>query len=46
MALDDIAVGLLINSGTATLEEGLHRNVNNLVFSASPRLRVNQEKTH
>lgn len=35
-------VGLLINFGTATLKEGLHRVVNNLPSSASPRLRVNQ----
>ena len=35
-------VGLLINFGAATLKEGLHRIVNNLPSSASPRLRVNQ----
>ena len=35
-------VGLLINFGAATLKEGLHRIVNNLSPSASPRLRVNQ----
>lgn len=35
-------VGLLINFGAATLKEGLHRVVNNLQPSASPRLRVNQ----
>ena len=33
-------VGLLINFGAATLKEGLHRIVNNLSPSASPRLRV------
>lgn len=36
-------VGLLINCGAATLREGLHRIVNGLPASASPRLRVNQE---
>jgi iron complex transport system substrate-binding protein len=35
-------VGLLINFGAATLREGLHRIVNGLPPSASPRLRVNQ----
>ena len=35
-------VGLLINFGGNTLEEGLHRVVNDLHPSASPRLRVNQ----
>jgi len=35
-------VGLLINFGAATLTEGLHRIVNDLPPSASPRLRVNQ----
>ena len=34
-------VGLLINFGAATLKEGLHRLVNGLDPSASPRLRVN-----
>jgi iron complex transport system substrate-binding protein len=33
---------LLINFGAATLREGLHRIVNGLLPSASPRLRVNQ----
>jgi len=37
-------VGLLINFGAATLKEGLHRVVNNLPSSASPRLRVNQAR--
>ena len=37
-----LPVGLLINFGAATLKEGLHRIVNNLPSSASPRLRVNQ----
>jgi len=35
-------VGLLINFGAATLKDGLHRVVNGLSHSASPRLRVNQ----
>ena len=35
-------VGLLLNFGAPTLKEGLHRIVNNLSPSASPRLRVNQ----
>jgi hypothetical protein len=35
-------VGLLINFGAAPLREGLHRIVNGLPASASPRLRVNQ----
>lgn len=39
------SVGLLINFGQATLKEGLHRIVNNLTPSASPRLRVNQPAT-
>ena len=34
-------VGLLINFGAMTLKEGLHRIVNDLSPSASPRLRVN-----
>jgi iron complex transport system substrate-binding protein len=34
-------VGLLINFGAPTLKDGLHRVVNNLEPSASPRLRVN-----
>ena len=38
------SVGLLINFGGATLKEGLHRIVNNLSPSASPRLRVNQNQ--
>jgi len=35
-------VGLLINFGGATLKEALHRIVNALAPSASPRLRVNR----
>jgi len=42
LRLADQPVGLLINFGAGTLKEGLHRIVNNLVPSASPRLRVNQ----
>lgn len=44
LRLMNLPVGLLINFGAATLKEGLHRIVNKLDFSASPRLRVNQEK--
>jgi GxxExxY protein len=36
-----LPVGLLINFGEPTLKQGLHRIVNGLVPSASPRLRVN-----
>lgn len=36
-----LPVGLLINFGAVTLKEGLHRVVNHLPPSASPRLRVN-----
>ena len=39
-------VGLLINFGAPTLKEGLHRVVNRLDPSASPRLRVNQTKSN
>lgn len=42
LRLMNLPVGLLINFGAATLKEGLHRIVNNLPNSASPRLRVNQ----
>lgn len=44
LRLMNLPVGLLINFGSATLKEGLHRVVNNLPSSASPRLRVNQAK--
>lgn len=44
LRLMNFPVGLLINFGAATLKEGLHRVVNNLPSSASPRLRVNQPK--
>jgi hypothetical protein len=40
LRLMDLPVGLLINFGAATLKEGLHRIVNHLPTSASPRLRV------
>jgi iron complex transport system substrate-binding protein len=42
LRLMNLQVGLLINFGGATLKEGLHRVVNRLSPSASPRLRVNQ----
>ena len=42
LKLTNRPVGLLINFGAATLREGLHRVVNGLPASASPRLRVNQ----
>ncbi len=42
LKLTDLSVGLLINFGGPTLREGLHRLVNRLPPSASPRLRVNQ----
>jgi iron complex transport system substrate-binding protein len=43
LRLMNLPVGLLINFGAANLKEGLHRIVNNLDSSASPRLRVNQK---
>jgi hypothetical protein len=42
LKLTNMPVGLLINFGAATLRERLHRIVNGLPASASPRLRVNQ----
>ena len=42
LRLANMRVGLLINFGAATLKEGLHRIVNRLPPSASPRLRVNE----
>jgi GxxExxY protein len=42
LRLMNLPVGLLINFGEATLKQGLHRVVNKLDSSASPRLRVNQ----
>ena len=44
LRLMNLPVGLLLNFGAATLKEGLHRIVNHLPSSASPRLRVNQAK--
>jgi GxxExxY protein len=43
LRLMDLRVGLLINFGSALLKDGLHRIVNNLPHSASPRLRVNSD---
>jgi GxxExxY protein len=43
LRLMNLPVGLLINFGAATLKDGLHRVVNKLDCSASPRLRVNQK---
>ncbi len=45
LRLMSLSVGLLINFGAVTLKEGLHRIVNNLAPSASPRLRVNQSRS-
>lgn len=42
LRLLDLPVGLLLNFGAATLKDGLHRVVNHLDPSASPRLRVNR----
>jgi iron complex transport system substrate-binding protein len=42
LKLTNTRVGLLINFGAPALREGLHRIVNGLPASASPRLRVNQ----
>jgi GxxExxY protein len=42
LRLLNLQVGLLLNFGAGTMREGLHRVVNNLPRSASPRLRVNQ----
>lgn len=44
LRLMNLPVGLLINFGAATLKEGLHRIVNHLPTSESPRLRVNQSQ--
>ena len=43
LRLLNLPVGLLINFGAPTLKDGLHRIVNGLMPSASPRLRVNQK---
>ena len=42
LRLMDLRIGLLINFGAPTLKKGLHRIVNGLSPSVSPRLRVNQ----
>lgn len=42
LRLMNLPIGLLINFGENTLKDGLHRIVNHLAPSASPRLRVNQ----
>ena len=42
LRLLNLQVGLLLNFGAATMREGLHRVVNNLPPTASPRLRVNR----
>ena len=42
LRLSGLPVGLLLNFGAPTLREGLHRIVNDLDPSASPRLRVNR----
>lgn len=42
LRLMNLPVGLLINFGAPTLKEGLHRLVNKLTPSRSPRLRVNR----
>jgi len=42
LRLLDLPVGLLLNFGAAALKDGLHRVVNHLDSSASPRLRVNR----
>jgi GxxExxY protein len=46
LRLMDLRVGLLINFGEETLKDGLHRIVNKLPPSASPRLRVNRTTTN
>jgi iron complex transport system substrate-binding protein len=42
LRLTNLQVGLLINFGAESLRDGVHRIVNDLPASASPRLRVNQ----
>jgi GxxExxY protein len=44
LRLTGLQVGLLINFNVAVLKEGLRRIVNGYEPSASPRLRVNQQK--
>jgi GxxExxY protein len=43
LRLMNLPVGLLLNFGASAMKEGLHRIVNDLPSSASPRLRVNQK---
>jgi hypothetical protein len=43
LRLSGLPVGLLTNFGAARLKDGLHRIVNALPPSESPRLRVNQQ---
>lgn len=45
LRLMKLPVGLLINFSESLLKNGLHRIVNNLPSSASPRLRVNQTES-
>jgi len=42
LRLSGLRIGLLLNFGAETMKDGLHRIVNDLPASASPRLRVNQ----
>ena len=44
LRLSERPIGLLTNFGGARLKDGLHRIVNALPASASPRLRVNQNR--
>ncbi len=44
LRLMQLPVGLLMNFGAPTFKEGLHRIVNRLPSSVSPRLRVNQKQ--
>jgi GxxExxY protein len=46
LRLMNLPVGLLLNFGASTLKEGLHRIVNELPSSASPRLCVNRSNDH
>ena len=45
LRLLNLPVGLLVNFGAPTMKEGLHRIVNKLSPSASPRLRVNRPES-
>ena len=44
LRLTERPVGLLINFAGATLKEGVRRVVNDHMPSASPRIRVNQQR--